>query len=95
MCPSSSKVLSAARSIMDLLYGVASTSFDVSLLDYLPYVRLFVQGVTSQYTNLCPQLTWFTAGRILVKYLKIALDMNQMDVATALQGEITFVQYVY
>lgn len=38
-CISATKILNAARFILDLLYKLASTSFDVSLLDSLPFVR--------------------------------------------------------
>lgn len=41
-CISANKVLAASRAIMDLLYAIASTSFDVSLLDALPYVSTIV-----------------------------------------------------
>ena len=37
-CPSADKVLNASRALMTLMYSIASTSFDVSLLDFLPYV---------------------------------------------------------
>ena len=39
-CPSADKVLNASRALMSLMYTIASTSFDVSLLDFLPYVRI-------------------------------------------------------
>lgn len=39
MCPSAALILSASRAILDLTYLIASTSYDVSLLDQLNLVR--------------------------------------------------------
>ena len=33
MCPSAARVLNAARGILELMYLISSTSYDISLLD--------------------------------------------------------------
>lgn len=38
-CASLHQVSKAARAILDLMYGLSSTSYDVSLLDQLAFVR--------------------------------------------------------
>jgi hypothetical protein len=40
-CPSANAIFKAARGILELIYGISSTSYDVSLLDQLPLVRYF------------------------------------------------------
>jgi hypothetical protein len=37
---STNRVLSAARAILELMYAISATSYDVALLDHLPIVRM-------------------------------------------------------
>ncbi|KAJ3524974.1 hypothetical protein NM688_g8472 [Phlebia brevispora] len=72
-CISATKILAAARNIMDLIYSIASTSFDVSLLDSLPY------------------MAWYNAGRVLTRFLKVAVESSMFDSIMTLQAEVSFV----
>lgn len=38
--PSTPKLLNAARGILELMYAISATSYDLALLDHLPIVRL-------------------------------------------------------
>ena len=95
-CPSADKVLNASRALMSLMYTIASTSFDVSLLDFLPYVRNAPPNIQGQcwLALMIRQLAWYSAGRTLVKFLKAAIDTSQYDLVIPLQTEVAFVQYV-
>ncbi|TFK30536.1 hypothetical protein FA15DRAFT_662508 [Coprinopsis marcescibilis] len=72
-CISALKILTAARSILDLIYSISSTSFDITLLD-----------------SFCP-FCWFASGRVLVRFLQVALDARQPDQITTLKAEIDFI----
>jgi len=71
-CVSSQKVLSAARAILDLIYNIWSTSFDITLLD--------------SFCSFC----WFIGGRVLVRFLQVALETQTLDQISTLRGEIDF-----
>ncbi|KAI0337613.1 hypothetical protein BDW22DRAFT_1363872 [Trametopsis cervina] len=43
-CASTAKILKAARSILDLMYSIGATSYDVSLLDHLPILSWNLAG---------------------------------------------------
>ncbi|KAI0776395.1 hypothetical protein BC629DRAFT_1594898 [Irpex lacteus] len=73
MCPSAAKVLNAARGILESLYLISSTSYDISLLD--------------QWCH----LTWYMAGRALIRFLNAAIRHNYMDHVIVLHTEITYV----
>ncbi|PPQ85887.1 hypothetical protein CVT25_015829 [Psilocybe cyanescens] len=72
-CISALKILTAARAILDLIYNVWSTSFDITLLD--------------SFCTFC----WFVGGRVLVRFLQVALDANSVDQISTLRSEIEFI----
>ncbi|KAF7307007.1 Eukaryotic translation initiation factor 3 subunit H [Mycena indigotica] len=73
-CVSALRIVTAARSILDLAYEVCSTSFDITLLD--------------PFCSFC----WFLAGRVLVRFLQAALDVNNTDQISTLRAELDFLQ---
>ncbi|KAI0702317.1 hypothetical protein BC835DRAFT_108286 [Cytidiella melzeri] len=73
-CTSALKILTASRSIVDLLHAISSSSFDVSLLDISAF------------------LSWFMAGRVLVRFLKAAQDAQAQDQILSLKTEIAFLR---
>lgn len=72
-CISALKILTAARAILDMIYNIWSTSFDITLLD-----------------TFC-SFAWFTAGRVLVRFLRAAIDAAGQDQIATLRGEVEFV----
>jgi hypothetical protein len=91
-CISALKILTAARAILDHIYAVWSTSFDITLLDSFCSVsfpfcwyRLF---------SSIPQLCWFFSGRVLVRFLQAALDARSLDQISTIRTEIDFIQFV-
>ncbi|EKM83798.1 hypothetical protein AGABI1DRAFT_66768 [Agaricus bisporus var. burnettii JB137-S8] len=72
-CISALKILTAARAILDMIYNVWSTSYDITLLD-----------------SFC-SLAWFTAGRVLVRFLQAAIDAEGQDQIATLRAELEFV----
>ncbi|KAI0931896.1 hypothetical protein AcW1_000826 [Taiwanofungus camphoratus] len=75
-CSSSCKILDAARAILDLLYNVCATSYDLSLL------------------GLFPMICWFMAGRVLVRFLRVAIDVNSEELSSTLRVEVAFIRMV-
>lgn len=73
-CISALKILTGARAVLDLIYGICSTSFDISLLD--------------PFCVFC----WFISGRVLVRFLRAALDTDAHDQSITFRGEIEFIQ---
>lgn len=73
-CPSARKTLTAARAIVELMYMLSSTNYDVTLLDLQPF------------------MCWFMAGRVLVRFLRAAIDGSRADQLVPLQSEISFVR---
>ncbi|KAJ7181763.1 hypothetical protein C8R43DRAFT_970368 [Mycena crocata] len=71
-CVSALKIITAARAVLDLIYEVCSTSFDVTLLD--------------PFCSYC----WFIAGRVLVRFLQAAMDINATDQIATLRAELDF-----
>lgn len=93
-CISALKILTAARAILDLIYNVWSTSFDISLLDsfcsvFYSFVILFPRLMTQN------QFAWFFGGRVLVRFLQAAMDTKSQDQISTLRAELGFVQYVF
>ncbi|KAJ3570257.1 hypothetical protein NP233_g4533 [Leucocoprinus birnbaumii] len=72
-CISALKILTAARAILDMIYSIWSTSFDITLLD-----------------TFC-SFAWFTAGRVLVRFLQAAIDAAGQDQIATLRAEVEFV----
>ncbi|KAK0456553.1 hypothetical protein EV421DRAFT_1895773 [Armillaria borealis] len=72
-CISALKILTSARAILDLIYAVWSTSFDITLLD--------------SFCSFC----WFTAGRVLVRFLQAAIEANSQDQISTLRAELDFI----
>ncbi|KZT05881.1 uncharacterized protein LAESUDRAFT_726455 [Laetiporus sulphureus 93-53] len=75
-CTSSCKILHASRAILDLLYNVYSTSYDVSLL------------------GLFPMMCWFMAGRVLVRFLRVAIDCGSEETCATLRAEVDFISMI-
>ncbi|KAH9486839.1 hypothetical protein JR316_0000904 [Psilocybe cubensis] len=72
-CISALKILTAARAILDLIYNVWSTSYDITLLD--------------SFCTFC----WFVGGRVLVRFLQVAMDANSADQISTLRSEVEFI----
>lgn len=91
-CISALKILTAARAILDLIYNVWSTSFDITLLDsFCSVITLIASCILS--TNLSfAQFCWFAAGRVLVRFLQAALEADSKDQISTLRAELDFVQ---
>ncbi|PCH33848.1 hypothetical protein WOLCODRAFT_94323 [Wolfiporia cocos MD-104 SS10] len=75
-CTSSCKILSASRQILDMVYIISSTSYDLPLL------------------GLSPIICWFMAGRVLVRFLRVAIDCNSEEMCNTLRQEVNFLQSV-
>jgi hypothetical protein len=73
-CISALKILTAARAVLDMIYSICSTSYDISLLD--------------PFCIFC----WFISGRVLVRFLRAALDTDAHDQSATFRGEIEFIQ---
>lgn len=71
---SAQKILTAARTILDLIYSLWSTSYDITLAD------------------LSCTHSWLMAGRILVRFLKVAQEAESHDQITTLRTEVEFIQ---
>jgi hypothetical protein len=93
-CISALKILTAARAILDLIYNVWSTSFDITLLDTFCSVIISIAPCIF-FANLSSiQFCWFSAGRVLVRFLQVALEAKSMDQVSTLRAEVDFVQSV-
>ncbi|CAL1695310.1 unnamed protein product [Somion occarium] len=73
-CVHADRILRAARAIVDLMYNIASTSYDVSLL------------------GLHSIMCWFMSGRVLIRFLKAAMQANSDAQIPQLQAEIVFIR---
>lgn len=94
-CQSALKIITAARAIVDLLHSISSSSFDVSLTDIYPFVSPLISSLSSsRLLRTCTQLSWFMAGRVLVRFLKAAQDAQAEDKVICLKAEIVFLRYV-
>ncbi|KAJ3537494.1 hypothetical protein NM688_g6679 [Phlebia brevispora] len=75
-CVSTRKTLAASRVIVELMYAITATNYDVTLLDLMPF------------------MCWFMAGRVLVRFLRTAIDANQRDTIVLLQSQISYIRTV-
>lgn len=66
----------AARMVLDLIYSLWSTSYNISLID------------TS-----CTQI-WLLAGKILVRFLKVAQEGENHGQIATFRTEVEFIQSV-
>ncbi|KAH9920606.1 uncharacterized protein B0H18DRAFT_1023541 [Fomitopsis serialis] len=73
-CPSSLRILTAARGILNLMYDVCATSYNLSLLGQ------FVVAA------------WFMAGRVLIRFLRIAVPSNATQHTATLIAELDFIR---
>ncbi|KAI0340132.1 hypothetical protein BDW22DRAFT_441359 [Trametopsis cervina] len=73
-CTSAAKTLCASRAIVELMYTIGATNYDITLLD------------------LQVMMCWFMAGRVLVRFLRAAIDTNDHDQVIAIQGELSYVR---
>ncbi|GBE77868.1 hypothetical protein SCP_0107500 [Sparassis crispa] len=73
-CVSSRKILTSARAILDLLHGVSSTSYDLSLL------------------GIFPMICWYMAGRILVRFMRVAIELKVKEQCDILRAEIDYIR---
>ena len=89
-CISALKILTAARAILDLIYSICSTSYDITLLDSFCSVSfaLLGWGVLLMMLQFC----WFVSGRVLVRFLQAALEAGVPDQISTLKAEIDFIQ---
>ena len=90
-CVSSQKVLTAARAILDLIYNIWSTSFDITLLDsFCSVCHNFFISLKYPPKQDIYQFCWFAGGRVLVRFLQAALANQTLDQISTLRGEIDF-----
>ncbi|KAI0788632.1 hypothetical protein C8Q75DRAFT_241835 [Abortiporus biennis] len=73
-CLHADKILRAAREIVNIVYAIGSTSYDITLL------------------GLHAIMCWFMAARVLVRFLKAAIDSQVEEQITQLQAEISFIR---
>jgi len=73
-CIHADKILKGARAVVEMIYHIDSTSYDVSLL------------------GLHAIMCWFMAARVLVRFLKAAIDCDSEQQISILQDEITYVR---
>ncbi|KAH9947919.1 hypothetical protein B0H21DRAFT_736146 [Amylocystis lapponica] len=73
-CTSSRKILVAARAILDQLYQVSATSYEISLL------------------GLFSLMGFFMAGRVLVRFLHVAIDYKSEEQTAILRAEVDFIR---
>lgn len=73
-CLHADKMLKGARAIVEMIYRIDATSYDVSLL------------------GLHAIMCWFMAARVLVRFLKAAIDAESEPQMNALQDEIAYVR---
>jgi len=73
-CLHADKILRAARAIVELIYNITATSYDIS--------RLGLHAI----------MCWFIAGRVLVRFLKAAIDSQSEEHMIPLQTEVYFVR---
>ncbi|PSS32185.1 hypothetical protein PHLCEN_2v2058 [Hermanssonia centrifuga] len=85
------KTLSASRSIVDLMYTLTATNFDVSLLDLQPFVCAFIHAIQSC-VDFGLQMCWFMAGRVLVRFLRASIDEGIREQILLLQSQVSFVR---
>ncbi|CCL98861.1 uncharacterized protein FIBRA_00868 [Fibroporia radiculosa] len=76
VCDSALKILNSSRAILNLVYDVYATSYDLALL--------------SQFSI----LSWFMAGRVLVRFLQAAFESGEREIGTTLLVEIDFIRTV-
>ena len=88
---SKDRVIKGARGILELMYAISSTSYDIALLDSLPIVGAIYPAFVNK-ANLSFQLSWNCCGRVLVKALKGAIDSEDYEQSVILQAEIAYVQ---
>jgi hypothetical protein len=92
-CISALKILTSARAILDLIYSVSSTSFDITLLDSFCSVSdLCNVSCPSKMLKALLKFCWFLSGRVLVRFLQVALDARIPDQISTLKAEIDFIQ---
>lgn len=91
-CVSAYKVLASARQILNLIYAIWSTSFDVSLLDLFCTVGFLAQSDIVLKLTFLLQFSWYTCGRIFAKFIQAAQEANTPDHVTTLKTELQSVQ---
>jgi len=95
-CVSAFRILEASRSILDLIYIVRSTSFDITLLDPFCAVRyLPLKDPPFRITDLnFGQFSWYMAGRVLVRFCQAAQDANSEEQTLTLRAEVEYIMCV-
>ena len=83
-----------AAAIVELMYKLNATNYDVTLLDLQPFVRTCSPHVALRRADDGVQMCWFMAGRVLVRFLRAAIDCSRNEEIMPLQREISFVRYV-
>ncbi|TFY53256.1 hypothetical protein EVJ58_g9551 [Rhodofomes roseus] len=73
-CHSSLNILNAARGILNLMYDVCATSYNLSLLGQ------FVVAA------------WFMAGRVLIRFLRVAVQSKAAQQTATLIAELDFIR---
>jgi hypothetical protein len=74
-----------------MIYNVWSTSYDITLLDSFCSVS-YQWRINEVLIHSVLQLAWFTAGRVLVRFLQAAIDAEGQDQIATLRAELEFVQ---
>jgi hypothetical protein len=90
-CVSAFKILEASRSILDLIYAVRSTSFDITLLDFFCAVRFLLRAIFRIADVNLRQFCWFTAGRVLIRFWKATQDANSEEQSLSLRAQVAYI----
>lgn len=93
-CTSSLKVLNAARSILNLVYDVCATSYDLALLGPFSLVRSSAccPMLCSTYVGCVVQLVLYMTGKVLARFLHVAIDSHSEELSAPLCFELEFIR---
>lgn len=81
---------------MELIYSISATSYDVSLLG-LHAIVCYLLPADVKFEFLLTdssheQMCWFAASRVLIRFLKAAMDATAEPQMVQLQAEIFFIR---
>jgi hypothetical protein len=91
-CMSALRLLTAARDILDLIYALHSTSYDITLMDFSCTVISWFQSCYVCDADWQIQSAWYMSGRILAQFLQVALESDSQEQISTLSTELGFVQ---
>ena len=93
-CRASRKILEASRAILNLLHEAYSTGHNLAWIGVLPMVRIsWHRCRLDHHSPACAQVSWFAAGRVLIRFLRAALEAQSEQHVAILQTEVDFIRY--